>query len=100
MAPNFNILKMSVLFLPTYCGVNAPLCVPLTTEPQRLTTYLPHSLQREREREGEREERRGEVVRETLHLGGVRKKVYISGFEGSQAVPARPSGRGSAYDQN
>jgi hypothetical protein len=31
------------------------------------------------------------------------KKVarnYISGFEGSQVVPAHPSGRGDAYDRN
>jgi hypothetical protein len=29
-------------------------------------------------------------------LGGVRKKkIYISGSERSQAVPARPSGRGA-----
>jgi hypothetical protein len=35
----------------------------------------------------------------TLHLmGGGRN--YISGFEGSQAVPACPSGRGNAYDCN
>jgi hypothetical protein len=47
-----------------------------------------------REREREREEKiSGEVVRETLHFGEFKKeRTYISGFEGSQAVPARPSG--------
>jgi hypothetical protein len=29
-----------------------------------------------------------------------REKIYISDFEGSQAVPARPSGRGSAFNRN
>jgi hypothetical protein len=33
-----------------------------------------------------------------LYLGGARN--YISGFEGSQAVPARPSRRGNAYVRN
>jgi hypothetical protein len=28
------------------------------------------------------------------------ERVCISGFEGSQAVPARPSGKASAYDRN
>jgi hypothetical protein len=32
--------------------------------------------------------------------GGLKEISYISGFEGFQAVPARPSGRGSAYDRN
>jgi hypothetical protein len=30
-------------------------------------------------------------------LGGW-ARIYISGVEGSQAVPARPSGRGNEYD--
>jgi hypothetical protein len=46
---------------------------------------------RERERE---EEESGEVVRDTTFWGGARN--YISGFEGSQAMPARPSGRMNA----
>jgi hypothetical protein len=38
-------------------------------------------------------------VSETIFgWGGVRN--YISCFEGSQAVPARPSDRGIAYDRN
>jgi hypothetical protein len=50
-------------------------------------------------REGE-EERNGEEVRDTT-LGGTKiERIYISGFEGSQAVPACPSGRGSSYDIN
>jgi hypothetical protein len=51
------------------------------------------------ERGGEREEKEsGEVVRDTTFgVGGARN--YISGFESSQAVPARPSGRGNAYDR-
>jgi hypothetical protein len=52
---------------------------------------------REREREREKKES-GEVVRDTTFGEGVRN--YISGFEGSQAVPARLSGRGTAYDRN
>jgi hypothetical protein len=49
------------------------------------------------ERERERERNWGEVVRDTI-LGGVRN--YISGFEGSQAVPACSSGIGKAYYRN
>jgi hypothetical protein len=30
-------------------------------------------------------------------VGSKKKRIYISGFEGSQAMPVRPSGRGSAY---
>jgi hypothetical protein len=47
-----------------------------------------------------REERNGEVVRDTTFWGSKEERNYISGFEGSQAVPAGPSGRGSAYDRN
>jgi hypothetical protein len=52
---------------------------------------------------GKRRERRerkwGEVVRDTaLGRGGTIN--YISGFEGSQAVPACPSGIGNAYYRN
>jgi hypothetical protein len=43
------------------------------------------------------EKERGEVVRDTT-FGGARN--YISGFEGSQAMPARPSVRGNAHDRN
>jgi hypothetical protein len=39
-----------------------------------------------------------DVVRGTIFEGGVRN--CISGFEGSQAVPVCPSGRGTAYDRN
>jgi hypothetical protein len=34
-----------------------------------------------------------------LYLGGG-GQIYISGFEGSQAVPTRPSNRGNAYDRS
>jgi hypothetical protein len=52
----------------------------------------------EREREREREDKEsGEVVRDTTFGEGARN--YISGFVGSQAVPARPSGRSNAYDR-
>jgi hypothetical protein len=37
------------------------------------------------------------VVRDTTFAVGARK--YFSGFEGSQAVPACPSGIGNAYDR-
>jgi hypothetical protein len=50
------------------------------------------------EREGE--ERNGEVVRDTTFWGSKKERNNVSGFEGSQAVPGRPSGRGSAYDRN
>jgi hypothetical protein len=36
------------------------------------------------------------VVRDTTF--GVGARNYISGFEGSQAVPACPAGIGNAYD--
>jgi hypothetical protein len=38
-----------------------------------------------------------EVVRDNIFLG---EEDYISGFEGSQAVPAGPSGRGNEYERN
>jgi hypothetical protein len=37
------------------------------------------------------------VVRDITFGGGARN--YITGFEGSQAVPACPSGIGNAYDR-
>jgi hypothetical protein len=49
-------------------------------------------LRRERERE-----RKWVVVRDTTF--GVGARNYISGLEGSQAVPACPSGIGNAYDR-
>jgi hypothetical protein len=51
-------------------------------------------------KEEEEEERSGEVVRDTTFGWSRKERIYISGFEGSQAVPARPYGRSSAYDQN
>jgi hypothetical protein len=39
-------------------------------------------------------------VRDITFWGSDKEINYISGFEGSQAVPARPYGRGSAYDRN
>jgi hypothetical protein len=51
----------------------------------------------EEEEEEEEEEKRGEVVRDTTFGGSKKERIYISGFEGSQAVPARPSDRRSAY---
>jgi hypothetical protein len=36
--------------------------------------------------------------RKRLHLRGARN--CSSGFKGSQAVPARPSGRSNSYDRN
>jgi hypothetical protein len=35
-----------------------------------------------------------------LGEGSKKERICIFGFEGSHAVPARPSGRGSAYDRN
>jgi hypothetical protein len=52
----------------------------------RFRGRLAHSLKREEEEES------GEVVRDTTFGGGVRNN--ISGFEGSQAVLTRQSGRG------
>jgi hypothetical protein len=48
-----------------------------------------------RERERERERKWGGSERHYMEGG----KNYISGFEGSQAVPTRPSARGNAYDR-
>jgi hypothetical protein len=45
------------------------------------------------------EKESGEVVRDTT-FGREGVRNYIPGFQGSQAVPARPSGRGNAYDWN
>jgi hypothetical protein len=47
-------------------------------------------------REREENESGREVVRDTSLVGG-RARNYISGFVGSQAVPACPSGIGNAY---
>jgi hypothetical protein len=48
---------------------------------------------KEREREKEREKRKQRVVvRDTTFKGDM--KLFFSSFEGSQAVPARPPGRG------
>jgi hypothetical protein len=44
-----------------------------------------------------RKKESGEVVRNTTWGGG---RKYVSGVKGSQAVPARPSGRGNAYERN
>jgi hypothetical protein len=48
----------------------------------------------------EERERIGEVVKDTTFRVRKKERTYISGFEGSQAVPARPSGRGSALNRN
>jgi hypothetical protein len=48
-------------------------------------------------RERVKKKENGEVVRDTTY-GVVRN--YIYDFEGSQAVPARASDRGTAYDRN
>jgi hypothetical protein len=42
----------------------------------------------------EREERNWEVARDTTFKGEGQEIFFPSGFEGSQAVPAHPSGRG------
>jgi hypothetical protein len=69
-----------------------PVCVSLIKNTVGKLTFFP-----EREREREREKGSGVVVRDTKL--GPREK-YILSFEGSQAVPARPSGRDKACDHN
>jgi hypothetical protein len=57
--------------------------------------------EREREREKKKKKKKKKVRRGSERhyiLGGARN--YISGFVGSQALPARPSFRGNAYDRN
>jgi hypothetical protein len=51
------------------------------------STWAPLVSKRKREEE----RKRGGSERHYIWVGGVRN--YISSFEGSQAVPARPSGR-------
>jgi hypothetical protein len=51
-------------------------------------------------KEKRREEKRKWGGSERHYIGGRRPRNCISGFEGSQAVPARPSGRGNAYVPN
>jgi hypothetical protein len=47
------------------------------------------------------EKRRGQKRRkEKRYYTWEEARNYISDFEGSQTVLARPSGRGNAYDQN
>jgi hypothetical protein len=50
---------------------------------------------RERERERERWQ-----SSETHYIQSKKERTYISGLEGSQAVPARPSGRDSTFNRN
>jgi hypothetical protein len=52
-----------------------------------------------RERGQRERERSGNVVRDATFRVS-KKKIYISGLEGSQVVPARPSGRGRAFNRN
>jgi hypothetical protein len=54
-------------------------------------------LERERERE-DKSESWGGVVREATTLRGQENNIF--GFEGSQAVPTSPSGRGEACIQD
>jgi hypothetical protein len=72
-------------------GVSDWISDPLSTcgSPPQTTTTVPlnHAPKRER---------KWVVVRGTTF--GVGARNYISGFEGSQAVPAYPSGIGNAYD--
>jgi hypothetical protein len=49
-----------------------------------------------RENERERQTERSGSVR---HYSGWEGKEFVIGFEGSQAVLARPSGRGKAFDR-
>jgi hypothetical protein len=44
-------------------------------------------------------ERKREVDGSERHYRGWERKEFIIGFEGSQAVLARPSGRGKAFDR-
>jgi hypothetical protein len=61
-----------------------------------MTVFYSPTTRVSKERERERDEKSGEVVRETTFGGNKKERIYISGFEGSQAVPARPSGTGRA----
>jgi hypothetical protein len=51
-------------------------------------------------RERERRERKWGHSEKYYILGGGGTRKYISGLEGSQAVPTRPSGKGNACDRN
>jgi hypothetical protein len=54
-------------------------------------------IKRKRREEKRREEKKVGMQSETIHLGA---RNIISGFEGSQAVPARPPCRDNAFDRN
>jgi hypothetical protein len=56
------------------------------------------SIGSETERQTE-EQDIGDLVRDTT-LGEGGPETIIASFEGSQPVPARPSGKGDAYDRN
>jgi hypothetical protein len=62
-------------------------------EPRKITQNLDLAGCKLKERE--RRERKWDTLR-----FGEGARNYISGFEGSQAVSACPSGRGNAYDRN
>jgi hypothetical protein len=58
-------------------------------------------IEREKERERERERKEKVAGGSERHYIGVGvQENNIFGLEGSQAVPASPSARGKAYDQN
>jgi hypothetical protein len=45
-------------------------------------------------------ERSGKVMKDTTFRVRKKERIYIFGLEGSQAVAARPSGRGSAFNRD
>jgi hypothetical protein len=62
-----------------------------------IALYCENHTEHINEKTGLERERKWVVVRDTTF--GVGTRNYLSGFEGSQAVPACPSGIGNAYDR-
>jgi hypothetical protein len=71
--------------------------------PVYIYIYIEREREGERERERERESERKETFSgcsERHYIEGGVQENNIFGLEGSQAVPASPSDRDKAYDQN
>jgi hypothetical protein len=67
---------------------------PLVSPTAVVKPLKPEEEEKEEEEEEEEGEKRKGVARERLHFNGGGQKKF-SGFEDSQALPARPSGKGT-----
>jgi hypothetical protein len=95
MKSSFHCLIPSLPFLLNHLELPSPELDPILHNNSLLKYTV--STEREREREERRRERSGGGSEGHYIRGGGGALNNITGFEGSQAVPACPSGIGSAY---